>query len=236
MSWRHPHLGRLVLCIHKDALYRKPGAVIRYLGTTNTMDSQTHGQGRGRPSKYNEKFPEQLLAYFNEYLQNPSTQQITERTVKYFPDGREKERFEKFKTASRGVPTIFGFALKNKISYMTLTRWAREKVGTAPDKGEPDKRPFKYPDFCYAYKLVEHFQKEFMLQAGMSGSAPAMFVMFAAKNMIGWRDATEQRIVDKDGKDRAMPSYVILPARKTEAEAEEDFTDQEEGDSAPAKK
>lgn len=201
------------------------------------MDSQTHAQGRGRPSKYRQEFPEQLLAYFNEYLQNPSSQQIVERTIKFYPDGREKERFEKFKTASRGVPTIFGWCLKNKISYsVVIKRWTKEKVGTPPGVGEKDTRPFKYPDFVHAYKLVQEFQKEFILHAGMSGSAPPIFAMFAAKNMIGWRDATEQRIVDKDGKDRAMPSYVILPARKTEAEAEEDFSSQEEeGSGTPGK-
>jgi len=191
------------------------------------MESQTHGQGRGRPSKYKEEYPESLLDYFNEYLKNPSTQQIVERTIKFYPDGREKEKFEKFKTASRGVPTIFGWCLQNKIRYITALRWSRMREGEAPEKGEKDTRPFKYPDFCNAYKLVQEFQKEFILHAGMSGSAPPIFAMFAAKNMIGWRDATEQRLVDKDGKDRAMPSYVILPQRKTQEEADADLVDQE---------
>lgn len=192
------------------------------------MESQTHGQGRGRPSKYKEEFPASLLDYFNEYLLNPSSQQIVERTVKFYPDGREKERFEKFKTASRGVPTVFGWCLKHKISYSVVKgRWLKARIGPVPEKGEADRRPFKHPEFVSAYKLVHEFQKEFILTAGMSGAAPSNFAMFAAKNMIGWRDATEQRIVDKDGKDRAMPSYVILPTRKTEPEAAADFDDQE---------
>lgn len=199
------------------------------------MESQTHAQGRGRPSKYSEKYPELLLQYFDEHLKNPSTQVIVEKTVKFYPNGQEKERFEKFKTASRGVPTLFGFALKNGINYRTLLRWSEARDGTAPEKGEADKRPFKYPDFRHAYKLAAEFQKEFILHAGMSGSAPPIFAMFAAKNMIGWRDATEQRIVDKDGKDRAMPSYVILPQRKTEteAEAEEDLVVEDDGPKLP---
>lgn len=192
------------------------------------MDSQTHGQGRGRPSKYKEEYAENILAYFNEYLQNPSEQRIVEKTTKYFPDGTVKESFEKYKAASRGVPTVFGWCLKYKINYRQAFRWSGERVGEPPEKGEPDKRPFKYPDFSRAYRLVEHFQKEFILRAGMSGDAPSNFAMFAAKNMIGWRDATEQRIVDKEGNDRPMPSYVILPTRKSPAESAEEFDGQDE--------
>lgn len=190
------------------------------------MESQTHAQGRGRPSKYKEEYPEKLLQYFNDYLQNPSTQQIVETTVKYYPDGTVKETFNKFKTASRGVPTIFGFALKNKISYRTLLRWNQERVGVPPEEGV-DKRPFKYPDFCHAYKMVSEFQKEFILNAGMSGSAPPIFAMFAAKNMIGWRDATEQRLVDKDGKDRALPGYIVLPRRMSDSEAKAGYSSEQ---------
>lgn len=188
------------------------------------MESQTHGQGRGRPSKYKEEYPDKLIAYFSEYLKNPSTQQVIERTKKYFPDGKVKETFEKFKTVSRGVPTLFGFAIKENISYRTLQRWSVERLGTKPEAGEPDRRPYKYPDFWHAYKLASEFQKEFLLSAGMSGSAPAVFAIFSAKNMIGWRDSVDQRFIDKEGNDRKLPGYVLLPTRKTEEEVQEEIT------------
>lgn len=196
------------------------------------MESQTHAQGRGRPSKYSDDLPDLLLDYFNEYLQNPSRQEITERTVKYYQDGKVKEKFEKFKNVSREPPTLFGFGLKHKINYRTLLRWSKERIGTAPDKGEPDNRPLRYPDFCRAYKLTKDFQTEFFLKVGMAGSAPPVFTMFSMKNMVGWRDATEQRIVDEHGKDRAMPSYVILPARKTEQEVAADEAAENHGGDA----
>jgi len=189
--------------------------------------SQTHAQGRGRPSKYNDEYPDKLLEYFNEYLQNPSTSQVVEKTTKFYQNGQVKEELEKFKFVSRGVPTLFGFALENKISYRTLNRWSNAREGKAPNKDEVDKRPFKYPDFRHAYKMVEHFQTEFLLKAGMSGNAPAAFAIFSAKNMIGWRDTTDQRFVDKDGKDVAAAGYVLLPERKTEEEAQKEFEEQE---------
>ena len=192
------------------------------------MDSQTHARG-GRPSKYKEEYPEKLLAYFNEYLKEPFSPQIVEKHVKYNPNGSVKEEFYKYKNVSREVPTLFGFSLKIGISYDTLWRWSKERIGIAPEKGEKDTRPYKYPGFYNAYKEVVRYQTQFLNMAGMSGAAPSIFAMFAAKNMIGWRDATEQRIVDKDGKDRAMPSYVILPARKTEQESDKEFEEQEVG-------
>lgn len=193
------------------------------------MDSQTLKQGRGRPSKYKEEYPNELLEYFAEYLRNPSSQQTVEKTVKFYPDGKVKETFEKYKQVSRGVPTLFGFAFKNSISYRVLHKWSTERdpAFDKPEKGEQDKRPYRYPDFVHAYKMAAEFQKEFLIEAGMSGSAPAAFAIFAAKNMIGWRDAMDQRLVDANGKDRPVPGYVLLPTRKTEAEAETDFEEQE---------
>lgn len=193
------------------------------------MDSQPRARG-GRPSKYKKEYPEQMLAYFNEYLKEPFSPQIVEKKIKYNSNGSVKEEFYKYKNVSREVPTLFGFSLKVDVHHDTLLRWSKERVGTAPEIGTRDTRPYKYPEFYGAYKEVVRYQTQFLNIAGMSGAAPSIFAMFAAKNMIGWRDATEQRIVDKDGKDRAMPSYVILPARKTEEEADKEFEEQEEGD------
>ena len=191
------------------------------------MDSQTLKQGRGRPSKYKDEYPDKLLEYFAEYLLKPSDRQVVEETTKYYPTGQVKESFAKYKTVSRGIPTLFGFARSIGVDYDTVLRWSKQRIGTAPEKGEPDRRPHKYPDFCGAYKKAIHFQTEFILGAGMSGAAPAPFVIFAAKNMIGWRDTMEQRFVDGKGKDVGARGYVLLPPRKTEDEAAADFEQQE---------
>lgn len=195
------------------------------------MESQTHARG-GRPSKYKEEYPALLVKYFDEYLSNPTTSEVIERTVKYYTNGQEKERFEKFKTVSRGIPTLFGFARTIGVDYDTVLRWSKLRAGKAPNKDEPDRRPYRYPEFCGAYKKAIHFQTEFIVGAGMSGRAPAPFAIFAAKNMIHWRDDATQRFIDEKGKDRKdTPGYVLLPTRKTDAEAEADLTAAEKEDS-----
>lgn len=192
------------------------------------MESQTHARG-GRPSKYRDEYPDKLLEYFEEYLSNPHTQEIIERTVKFYANGTEKERFEKFKTVSRNVPTLFGFARSIGVNYETARRWNTLRIGKKPSDGEKDSRPYRYPEFCGAYKQAIHFQTEFILGAGMSGRTPPAFAIFAAKNMVGWRDDATSRFIDKDGKDRVAPGYVLLPTRKTEAEVEEESAAEGEG-------
>lgn len=196
----------------------------------NYMESQTLKQGRGRPSKYKAEYPDKLLEYFAEALKDPILSQVVERTTKYYSNGQVKERFERMKPMAKPVPTLFNFALKNGIAYRTLVRWSRERVGNKPQKGDADRRPYKYPDFCHAYKLAAHFQTEFILAAGMSGAAPAPFAIFTAKNMIGWRDSMDQRFVDKAGNDVATRGYVLLPPRQTpeEAKADVDAMEKEE--------
>lgn len=193
------------------------------------MESQTLKQGRGRPSKYKAEYPNKLLEYFAEALKDPIISQLVEKTTKYYQTGQVKETFERYKPMAKSPPTLFRFALDNGISYRVMHKWANERDPKAavPEKGTQDKRPFRYPDFVHAYKLAQEFQKEFLLAAGMSGAAPAPFAIFAAKNMIGWRDSMDSRLVDKDGKDRKIPGYVLLPTRKTEEEAEREFEDQE---------
>lgn len=206
------------------ALWRHGRSVLQF-PYTEYMDSQTLKQGRGRPSKYKDEYPDLLLGYFGEYLKSPSRQEIVEKTTKYYPTGSVKETYEKYKSVARGVPTLFGFALKHGISYRTLLRWSKERVGPKPPKGDADKRPLKYPDFCHAYKLVEDFQKEYINIVGMSGAAPSIFAIFAAKNMVGWRDSYDQRFVNKDGKDVPATSIVILPRRLTSEEAQKEYAD-----------
>lgn len=184
------------------------------------MESQTLKQGRGRPSKFKPEYAKELLKFFGEYLDNPFDRQLVSKTVKYYPTGKVKESFEQYKTVSRGVPTLFGFALKIGVNYDTIRRWGKERVGSKPQEGEADRRPFKYPDFHAAYKRAVDFQTEFFLKVGMSGSAPSVFAIFAAKNMIGWRDVADQRFTDENGKTITPPGYVLLPQRKADTESE----------------
>lgn len=200
------------------------------LSDTDTMASQTQGRG-GRPSKYKPEFADQLIEYFETFVDEPYTKEVMrEETTFYEKTGKPKARRVEFKFVSKRLPTLFGFARKIGVQYRTVYNWAHAREGQAPQDGKPDRRPYKYPEFFHAYKAAELYQTEFLTAVGLGGMAPPNFAIFTAKNIIGWRDAVDQRFVDKDGKDRPAPGYVLLPPRKTEAEALKEFEDQN-GDS-----
>ncbi len=193
------------------------------------MESQTHTQGRGRPTKYKEEFPQKLLEFFENYLQEPNTREVIKETVKYHKDGGEKETIKEYKIIPKGVPTLFGFARSIGVDYDTVLRWSKERLGELEKDAKKDTRPLRYPEFCGSYKKALHFQTEYFLKVGIGGTAPSAFAIFAAKNMIGWRDKNEVGFTDDKGKPVAG-GFVILPQRLTDDEAKKQFKEQEAGD------
>ncbi len=188
------------------------------------MESQTHSKG-GRPSKYKEEFPSKLLEFFEDYLREPNTKECIEEVTKFYKDGGEKEVIKKYKVIPKGVPTLFGFARSIGVDYHTVNRWQKERVGETPESGSKDDRPYKFPEFSQAYKQAIHFQTEYFLKVGIGGTAPSAFAIFAAKNMIGWRDKNELGFTDPAGK-AVTGGFVILPKRLTPEEAAKDYEEQ----------
>lgn len=186
------------------------------------MASQTHSKG-GRPTKYDEKYVGELLEYFESFVEDPFTKEVVREETLFHKEGGKKAHRVEYKFVSKRLPTLFGFARKIKIDYSTVYRWAEARVGAPPKDDEPDKRPYQYPEFRNAYKSRILYQTEFLTAVGLGGIAPPASYVFTAKNVIGWRDAIEQRLVDKDGKDAATPGYVLLPARRTPEEAAADY-------------
>lgn len=192
-------------------------------------EDQTHSRG-GRPSKYKEEFPEKLLQFFEDYLREPNTKECIEEITKYYKDGGEKEVIKKYKVIPKGVPTLFGFARSIGVDYHTVNRWQKERIGEAPEAGQKDTRPLRYPEFCQAYKLAQHFQTEYLIRVGIGGTAPSAFAIFTAKNMIGWRDKNELGFTDDKGKP-VSGGFVILPKRLTPEEAQKEYEEQSGEDS-----
>lgn len=191
------------------------------------MESQPHSKG-GRPTKYDPKYVDELIEYFESFTDSPFTKEVLREETQFDPkSGNKKSHRVEYKFVSKRLPTLFGFARKIGVSYQSVWNWAHARVGDAPKDGEPDRRPYKYPEFFDAYKTRALYQTEFLTAVGLGGIAPPQFAIFTAKNILGWRDATEQRLVDKDGKDRPLPGYVVLPPRKTAEEAAQDFVQDE---------
>ena len=196
------------------------------------MASQTHSKG-GRPTKYDEKYVDALIEYFETFVDEPFTKEVMRSEKTFFDEerggGMKSERVE-YKFVSKRLPTLFGFARKIGVNYTTVYRWAHERLGKEPEEGERDRRPYRYPEFCNAYKSRILYQTEFLTAVGLGGIAPPAAYVFTAKNILNWRDTVDQRLVDGEGKDRAGAGYVILPPRKTPEEAAKDYPQ----DEAPA--
>lgn len=193
------------------------------------MASQTHSKG-GRPTSYRPEYPEALIKYFESFVQEPFTKEVIEKITEYYNDkggGGIKREIEKYKFVAKRLPTLFGFAREIGVHYATVNRWATAKKGKKPPDG-PDLRPFLYPEFREAYNTREAYQTEYLTAVGLGGTAPSIFAIFTAKNVIGWRDTQDSRFVDGAGKDRPVPSYIILPKRLTDEEAQMEYNESQQ--------
>lgn len=199
------------------------------------MGSQTQSKG-GRPTKYDEKYVDQLIAYFEEFVDQPFTKEVMREERTFFDEkggGGPKSHRVEYKFVGKRLPTLFGFARKIGVNYTTVYRWAEEREGKKPAEGDKDTRPYKYPEFRNAYKARILYQQEFLTALGLGGIAPPAAYVFTAKNVLGWRDAIDQRFVDEKGKTVPPPGYVLLPQRKTDAEAAADLEASDGVDTIP---
>ena len=77
-------------------------------------------------------------------------------------------------------PTLAGWCGKMRSSRSTLHEWVAN-----------------HPDFSDAYKICKEMQEEKLIQGGMSGAYATAFSVFAAKNVIGWRDKQPDEVVQE---------------------------------------
>ena len=131
----------------------------------------------GRPSVYDPKFCGELLEFFSQ----PPTREVTIR------DAKGNERTE---ILPGTFPTLARFAAMIGVTRETLHDWATAKN----PQGE-----LKHPDFSFAYKKAKEFQEANLVEGTLAGAYNSTFAIFTAKNVLGWRDKTEQEITGKDG-------------------------------------
>lgn len=182
--------------------------------------SQTHSKG-GRPSKYKSEYADKLITYFEDYLREPFTKEVI-KTTTISRKGSEIVTVE-YKLISKPLPSLFSFSREINISYWTLNHWATEKVGEPPGLGEDDKRDFLHPEFSQAYKTRIYYQEQFLSHVGLGNIANPAYAIFTAKNILGWRDTTDQRFLDKDG-NAMTPSYIVLPKRMDATEVAKELS------------
>jgi len=152
---------------------------VRIVLQSDTMKKtvKSHPNRTGRPTLYKEQYAQELIDYFNQ----PA---YSEKTV-ILPNG--VERTERL---SNLFPTLTRFAASRGVTRDTLHEWANAK-----DENER----LKHPEFSDAYKVARQLQESVLVEGATAGVFNAQFSIFTAKNILGWRDKTEQEITGASG-------------------------------------
>lgn len=116
----------------------------------------------GRPTKYDPKYCEEIIKYFD--IQPYKTVQVVTTGKNDYEKIEEKE-------VPNDLRFIRGFANHIGVTQASIFEWSE-----------------KYPEFSIALKEAKELQREFMLQNGLRGLYASAPFIFAMKNMHGWRD------------------------------------------------
>ena len=132
----------------------------------------------GRPTVYQPEFVDMLIEFFS---QSPT------REVK----NRDSKGNETTQTLPGVFPTLARFATNIGVTKETLHDWATSRN---IETGE-----LRHPEFSSAYKKAKDLQEANLVEGTIAGAYNSTFAIFTAKNVLGWRDKTEQEITGKDG-------------------------------------
>ncbi len=151
----------------------------------------------GRPSKYDPKYCDELIAFFDI---EPSYQ--SEVTITYKNGDKRTEN----KQVANNLPTLAGFASKIGVHRDTLNEWTRE-----------------HPEFSDSLKKAKELQEHILISNGLQGLYQGAFAIFTAKNILNWRDKQETEVhggVNEDGTRRPFELFVnvgggFIPASLT---------------------
>lgn len=173
------------------------------------------GNKGGRPTKFKKEFIDQLIAFFDI---EPYREQVSEYTKEYFVGKNgEKQKVkkisEKFRTIPNRMPTLFRFARKIGVTWVTMLDWCK-KGEEIDEKTQQHKHPMFF-EFLKAYKEAKEMQKEFLISIGLAGAAPPSSFIFVAKNVTDMRDKTE---TDLTSGNKPIAGVVLMPRKRTPEE------------------
>jgi len=127
---------------------------------------------RGRPSKYDEKYCDEIIDFFNREPYSP-----------LMIDSEDGGQVPVLTKAGAPVlvpcrlPTFEGFAIKIGVHRETLLNWV--------DSNE---------DFFDAYKRAKDMQKDILIQNSLVGAYDKTFAIFTAKNVTDMKDKSTDDI------------------------------------------
>ena len=132
----------------------------------------------GRPTDFKEEYTQALLDYFG-------VDPTEEKQIINYAYG---EPFEQTVTVATAFPSLAGFAVKIGVHRDTLHHWANAK--------DPKTNALLHPEFSDAYNRRKDFQENYILINGLSNKINPQFAMFAAVNLIDYRQKAKDEAPD----------------------------------------
>ena len=116
---------------------------------------------RGRPTDYKPEYAKELEDFFDV------------KACEYVVEENSKGIMCQV-VKPQPLPTLAAFACKIGVHRETLLNWTKT-----------------HPDFLDAYKKAKDHQERVLVENGLMGGYDKTFAIFAAKNLIDWRDKQE---------------------------------------------
>lgn len=124
----------------------------------------------GRPTKYKPEFCDKLIEFFD-------IEPWEEREIPHFKNG--ELTWTDIKILPLRMPTLRGFAKLIKVGIRTVYEWIDENSGSYQK------------EFSHAFTYAKDIRKDWLVDVGLSGSAPPASFKFVAVNVTEMRDKQE---------------------------------------------
>lgn len=132
----------------------------------------------GQPTKYKPEFCEKLIKHFD-------IEPWEEREIPHYKGGEVV--WTDIKILPVRMPTLRGFAKKIKVGIRTVYDWIDKKHGSHQE------------EFSHAFTYAKDIRKDWLVDLGLSGSAPPASFKFVAVNVTEMRDKQEMDLgLNKD--------------------------------------
>ena len=128
----------------------------------------------GQPTKYKPVYCQALIDFFD-------VEPWESQKIEHFEDG-ELVRTEDGKRQYRAMPTLLKFAKSIKVCYATIYNWVTPE------------HPSYQPKFLDTYNRAKQLRKEWLIDVGLSGLAPANSFKFVAVNLTDMSDKQDYNI------------------------------------------
>lgn len=149
----------------------------------------------GRKTKFKAEYVQALIKHFEDAPKEKK--QVVGYNNEFYKDGTIKRESESYKIVAAMFPTLLSFAKKIDVDYATVNRWAEkqaegdylQKLASKNGVSRADVELGKaLEQFREVYRQAKQFQKEFLMENGLSGASPSQAFVFTAKNVTDMRD------------------------------------------------